>query len=145
MSASLRCPAKSRLMESDMRLVLLGPPGAGKGTQAFKLSQILAIPQLSTGDMLRAAGAAGTATGRRAAEIMERGELVPDQLVVGLIVERIAQPDAARGFILDGFPRTGGPGEAPRRCPQCVRVGLCARAQGRRAAFAGPDPGPRHP
>jgi len=106
MSASLRRPAKNRLMESDMRLVLLGPPGAGKGTQAFKLSQILAIPQLSTGDMLRAAGAAGTATGRRAAEIMERGELVPDQLVVGLIVERIAQPDAARGFILDGFPRT---------------------------------------
>ncbi len=89
-----------------MRLVLLGPPGAGKGTQAFKLSQILAIPQLSTGDMLRAAVAAGTATGRKAAEIMERGELVPDQLVVGLIVERIAQPDAARGFILDGFPRT---------------------------------------
>jgi len=106
MPASLRRPAKSRLMESGMRLVLLGPPGAGKGTQAFKLSQILAIPQLSTGDMLRAAGAAGTATGRRAAEIMERGELVPDQLVVGLIVERIAQPDAARGFILDGFPRT---------------------------------------
>jgi adenylate kinase len=106
MSASLRRPAKSRLMESDMRLVLLGPPGAGKGTQAFKLSQILAIPQLSTGDMLRAAVAAGTATGRKAAEIMERGELVPDQLVVGLIVERIAQPDAARGFILDGFPRT---------------------------------------
>jgi adenylate kinase len=106
MSASLRRPAKSRLMESDMRLVLLGPPGAGKGTQAFKLSQILAIPQLSTGDMLRAAVAAGHATGRKAAEIMERGGLVPDQLVVGLIVERIAQPDAARGFILDGFPRT---------------------------------------
>jgi adenylate kinase len=106
MSASLRRPAKNRLMESDMRLVLLGPPGAGKGTQAFKLSQILAIPQLSTGDMLRAAVAAGHATGRKAAEIMERGELVPDQLVVGLIVERIAQPDAAGGFILDGFPRT---------------------------------------
>jgi len=106
MPASLRRPAKSRLMESGMRLVLLGPPGAGKGTQAFKLSQILAIPQLSTGDMLRAAVAAGTATGRKRAEIMERGELVPDQLVVGLIVERIAQPDAARGFILDGFPRT---------------------------------------
>jgi adenylate kinase len=89
-----------------MRLVLLGPPGAGKGTQAFKLSQILAIPQLSTGDMLRAAVAAGTAAGRKAAEIIKRGELVPDQLVIGLIVERIAQPDAARGFILDGFPRT---------------------------------------
>ena len=89
-----------------MRIVLLGPPGAGKGTQAFKLSQILAIPQLSTGDMLRAAVAAGTGTGRQAAEIMKRGELVPDQLVVDLIVERIAQSDAAPGFILDGFPRT---------------------------------------
>jgi adenylate kinase len=89
-----------------MRLVLLGPPGAGKGTQAFKLSQILAIPQLSTGDMLRAAVSEGTAIGRQAAEIMGRGDLVPDPLVVELIAERIAQPDAARGFILDGFPRT---------------------------------------
>lgn len=89
-----------------MRLVLLGPPGAGKGTQAYKLSQILAIPQLSTGDMLRSAVAEGTAIGRQAAEIMQRGELVPDKLVIGLIADRIAQPDAGRGFILDGFPRT---------------------------------------
>lgn len=93
-------------MEGDVRIVLLGPPGAGKGTQAFRLSQILAIPQLSTGDMLRSAAAAGTATGLKAAEIMQRGELVPDELVVAAIVERIAQPDATRGFILDGFPRT---------------------------------------
>ncbi|MCJ9730589.1 adenylate kinase [Bradyrhizobium sp. PRIMUS42] len=89
-----------------MRLVLLGPPGAGKGTQAFKLSQILAIPQLSTGDMLRAAVSERTAIGRQAAEIMERGELVPDDLVVGLIADRIARSDAVSGFILDGFPRT---------------------------------------
>ena len=89
-----------------MRLVLLGPPGAGKGTQAFKLSQILAIPQLSTGDMLRTAVAAETAIGRQAAEIMERGDLVPDPLVLEMIAERVAQPDAERGFILDGFPRT---------------------------------------
>lgn len=89
-----------------MRLVLLGPPGAGKGTQAFKLSELFEIPQLSTGDMLRAAVSAGTALGRQAADIMQRGELVPDQLVLGLVAERIAQPDAARGFILDGFPRT---------------------------------------
>lgn len=89
-----------------MRLVLLGPPGAGKGTQAFRLSQILAIPQLSTGDMLRPAASAGTPIGLKAADIMERGDLVPDELVVAVIVERIAQPDAARGFILDGFPRT---------------------------------------
>lgn len=89
-----------------MRLVLLGPPGAGKGTQAFKLSQILAIPQLSTGDMLRAAVAAGTPIGRQAAKIMQRGDLVPDPLVLEVIAERVAQPDAERGFILDGFPRT---------------------------------------
>ena len=89
-----------------MRLVLLGPPGAGKGTQALRLSQILAIPQLSTGDLLRAAVSARTPIGLKVADIMQSGELVPDGLVVEVINQRIAQPNAARGFILDGFPRT---------------------------------------
>ena len=91
-----------------MRIVLLGPPGAGKGTQAARLAQRLAIPQLSTGDMLRSAVAAGTATGERAKAAMERGELVPDELVVAIVAERLLRTDAKNGFILDGFPRTVG-------------------------------------
>ena len=89
-----------------MRLVLLGPPGAGKGTQALRIVERFGIPQLSTGDMLRAAAAAGTAIGQQAQSVMGRGELVPDELVTGIIAERIEQPDARNGFILDGFPRT---------------------------------------
>jgi adenylate kinase len=89
-----------------MRLILLGPPGAGKGTQAQRLVAKHGIVQLSTGDMLRAAVAAGTPVGRQVKDIMDRGDLCPDEVVVSIIADRIAQPDAKNGFVLDGFPRT---------------------------------------
>lgn len=89
-----------------MRIILLGAPGSGKGTQGVRLMERLGIPQISTGDLLRAAVSAGTELGRKAKAAMDAGQLVADDVVIGMIRERLAQPDAAKGFILDGFPRT---------------------------------------
>jgi len=95
-----------------MRIVLLGAPGAGKGTQAKKLIEKYSIPQISTGDILRASVAAGTPLGKEAKGYMNRGELVPDSVVLGLVEERLKEPDTNKGFILDGFPRNTAQAEA---------------------------------
>jgi adenylate kinase len=102
-------------------LAFLGPPGAGKGTQARELARRWGVPQVATGDMLRDAVAAGTALGRAAKVYMDRGELVPDDVIVAMIGERLARPDASRGYILDGFPRT---------LPQAEALGRLLRDRG---------------
>ena len=95
-----------------MRMILVGPPGAGKGTQASRLVETYTIPHISSGDMLRAAVKEGTALGQEADTFMKAGKLVPDDVVIGMILERVAKPDCARGFMLDGFPRTRPQAEA---------------------------------
>ena len=89
-----------------MKLMIMGPPGAGKGTQAERMVKELAITHISTGDMFRAAIKAGTEMGKKAKEYMDKGQLVPDEVVVGMVGDRLSQPDCAKGFLLDGFPRT---------------------------------------
>src|SRR5262245_44651493 len=89
-----------------MRVVFLGPPGAGKGTQARRAAERWGVPQIATGDMLREAGTAGTPLGREAKRHMDAGGLVPDDVIIRLVEERLGQPDAKKGFVLDGFPRT---------------------------------------
>lgn len=95
-----------------MRMILIGPPGAGKGTQAARLVGHFHIPHISSGEMLRAAVAEGTALGRTADDFMKAGQLVPDDVVIGMVIERIAKPDCGAGFMLDGFPRTRPQAEA---------------------------------
>jgi adenylate kinase len=103
-----------------MKLILLGPPGAGKGTQAAAITGRYAIPQVSTGDMLRAAAKAGTPLGLAAKKVMDAGQLVSDDIIVGLVKERLKAPDCAKGYLFDGFPRTLGQAEAMKQAGVAV-------------------------
>jgi adenylate kinase len=107
-----------------VRLILLGPPGAGKGTQAAYITQRFGIAQISTGDMLRAAVKAGMPLGLAAKKVMDKGQLVPDEIVIGLVKERLKQPDCARGYLFDGFPRTIPQAQALRDAGVAVDVVL---------------------
>jgi len=107
-----------------MRLILLGPPGAGKGTQANLQTSGLGVPQISTGDILRQAVSDGTELGRKAKSFMDRGALVPDEVVIGIIEERLRRPDCIRGYILDGFPRTLPQAEALSRTLTSIQASL---------------------
>ena len=109
-----------------MRIVLLGAPGAGKGTQAKKLVEKYALPQISTGDLLRAAVAAGSPLGKEAKSFMDKGELVPDRVVLGMVEERLKQPDCAKGYILDGFPRNTSQAEALDKMLDAMNMSLNA-------------------
>lgn len=109
-----------------MRMILVGPPGAGKGTQAQRLVDTFRIPHISSGDMLRAAVKEGTELGKQADAFMKAGQLVPDEVVIGMILERIARPDCAGGFMLDGFPRTRPQAEALDRAMAGAGVALDA-------------------
>lgn len=137
-----------------MNIVLLGAPGAGKGTQAAKLVEEFKTPHISTGDMLRAAVAAGTPLGKKAKSYMDAGELVPDDVIIGLVIDRLQEPDTDAGFILDGFPRTSaqavaldaelGKLERPLDAALCIDVDpevivkrLCARRMCRDCGYIG--------
>ena len=102
------------MLVADLNLILLGPPGAGKGTQAERLVEDFGLPHISTGDMLRAQVAAGTELGEQAKGYMDAGDLVPDEVIIGMILERIGEEDAADGFLLDGFPRNDAAGRGAR-------------------------------
>jgi len=109
-----------------MRLVLLGAPGAGKGTQAKKLIEKYGMPQISTGDLLRAAVSAGTPLGKEAKSVMDKGELVPDRIVLGMVEERLKQDDCKNGYILDGFPRNTAQAEALDKMLAALNMSLSA-------------------
>ena len=139
-----------------MNIVLLGGPGAGKGTQAAKLVEEFKTPHISTGDMLRAAVAAGTELGKKAKTYMDAGELVPDDVIIGLVIDRLQEPDTDAGFILDGFPRTSaqavaldaelGKLERPLDAALCIEVDpevivkrLCSRRMCRECGYIGSE------